>query len=375
MSATHSNDEKYYKVDKDLLAWLSARRKEEFPLGTDYVAQFTALTARMQDILKEVGSAAALAEARKLMAEGKTDPQDIIYLTNHGPEHVKQVVLRASDMLRDSGCQLSPYEGYILLMAILFHDVGNIFGRKKHEEKAWEIMNTLGPLAGTDKLEKRTVIRIAQVHGGTFDGSKDTINCLQERDDVLGKPVRKRLLAAILRFADELADDYSRASRYLLESNQIPNASQICHRYSNSLKSVRVVEGEVRLRFDFDEEEATQQYTKNGRPTFLIDEINERALKMHRERMYCMRFMRPHIGREISLISVDITIYAHVMDLEGKDDNHRSPLLTPERVKYALAERGYPECPEESFLANCSRESDRKTGAEMKALLEARRSS
>ena len=184
------------------------------------------------------------------MDQGKTDPEDIVYLTNHGPDHVNQVVQRTTDLLRDSGCKLSAYEGYILLSAILFHDVGNIFGRKNHEARAWEIMNRLGSLAGTDTLEKKTIIKIALVHGGAFNGSKDTIGQLQERDDILNKPVRKRLLAALLRFGDELADDYSRASRYMLDAGMIPTDSQIYHRYSDSLKSVRVEDGEVRLRFN-----------------------------------------------------------------------------------------------------------------------------
>lgn len=371
MLGAHPHDEKYYEVDQDLFSWLGNRRQEEFPLGADYVAQFNALRPRIDTILRDVDKAALLAEAQKSMERGETNPEDIIYLTNHGPEHVKQVVQRATDLLRDSGCELSPYEGYILLTAILFHDVGNIFGRKNHEVKAWKIMNDLGSVAGTDQLERKTIIKIALVHGGTFGGSKDTIIRLQEKDDVLGRPVRKRLLAAILRFADELADDYSRASRYMLDADQIPPNSQIYHRYSDSLKSVRVEHAEVRLRFDFDEEEALKEYIKNGRPTFLLDELNERALKMHRERMYCMRYMRPHI--DISRIHVDITIYAHVGEMIRKD-NQRSALLDPERVQYTLVERGYPECQDGSFLANCSGGSTLRTGVEMKSILEDRRS-
>lgn len=371
MLVTCSPDERYHKVSQNLFSWLSDRKQEDFPLGTDYVDQFRHLRGRFNTILKEVDKAAILAEARKSMEQGKTDIEDLVYLTNHGQYHVEQVVQRATDLLRDSDCALSAYEGYILLTAILFHDVGNIYGRKNHEAKALEIMNTFGSLAGIDSFEKKTIIKIALVHGGKLDGSKDTISRLQEKDDVLGKPIRKRFLAAILRFADELADDYLRASRYMLEANMIPDTSQIYHRYSESLKSVRVEGSEVRLRFNFDAEEVLKQYKKNGQPIFLLDEINDRVLKMHRERMYCMRFMRPCI--DISSIRVDISIYESVADLVGKDDN-KSVLLEPERLQYTLSEGGYPECPEELFLSHCSGENARKTGADMKALFEARRS-
>ena len=354
MPATYPRDEKYYEVCQDLFSWLRDRRQEDFPLGTNYVSQFDTLRARLDAILKDVDRAAILAEVRK----GMTDPDDLIWLTNHGPNHVEQVVQRTTDLLRDSDCMLSSYEGYILLTAILSHDVGNIYGRENHETRAWEIMNALGSLAGMDNLEKKTIIKIALVHGGKFDGSKDTINRLQEKDDVLGKPVRKRFLAAILRFADELADDYSRASRYMLAAGKIPIKSQIYHRYSESLKSVRVEGSDVRLRFDFDAEELQKEYIKDGQQTFLLDEINCRVIKMHRERMYCMRFMRPCI--DISRIRVDISIYDEpVGDLIANDDTKsclHSALLKPERLQYTLAEGGYPECPEASFLAHCSGE-------------------
>lgn len=84
-----------------------------------------------------------------------------------------------------------------------------------------------------------------------------------------------------------------------------------------------------------------------------------------------MRFMRPWI--DISCIRVDISIYEHVGDLIGKG-NYKLDQLEAERLQYTLTEGGYPECPEASFLAHCSGENARKTGAEMKALFEARRS-
>lgn len=371
MPATQSNDETYHEVCQDLFSWLRDREQCDFPLGTNYAIQFDNLRNNLDEILKDVDRGSILAEVRKSIKAGKTDQDDLIYLTNHGPEHVAQVAQKATDLLRDSACTLSSYEGYLLLTAILFHDIGNIYGRENHEAKAWEIMNTLGAVAGKDTLEKRTVIKIALVHGGKIDGSKDTISYLQKKDDVLGKPVRKRFLAAILRFADELADDYSRASRYMLNADLIPENSQIFHRYSDSLKSVRVVNSEVRLRFDFDSQELHKKYPRNGRQKLLLDEINDRVLKMHRERMYCMRFMRPEI--DISRIRVDISIYDYVADMIGNEDN-KLGLLKPERVQYSLSEGGYPGCIEKSFLSYCSGEHNRKTGDEIKAFFDKKRS-
>ena len=241
-------------------------------------------------------------------------------------------------------------------------------------------MNSLGLMAGPDSSEKRTIVKIALVHSGVYAGSSDTIGQLLPSADLLGFPVRKRLLASILRFADELSDDSSRASRYFaVLGEEIPELSRLFHLYSHSLQSVRVKDSEVRLGFDFDEEHALRTYRKRvtsdgvaaiDSERYLLDEIYERTLKMHRERMYCVRFMRPWI--DISHIDVRITIYEKLDDIsDGR--NEKKSLLHPERVNYVLEEVGYPGCPNEHFSAYCSGASDIMTGKELKERFEKRR--
>jgi hypothetical protein len=52
------------------------------------------------------------------------------FLTDHGPDHIKTVILRASQLVAAADCELTPYEIYLLITAIHLHDVGNLFGRK-----------------------------------------------------------------------------------------------------------------------------------------------------------------------------------------------------------------------------------------------------
>ena len=69
------------------------------------------------------------------------------FLTDHGPEHIRKVIARAGEMLDGTSCTLTVYEAYLLLMAIHFHDVGNAFGRKKHEEAARRVMDWVGTVS------------------------------------------------------------------------------------------------------------------------------------------------------------------------------------------------------------------------------------
>lgn len=63
------------------------------------------------------------------------------------------------------------------------------------------------------------------MHGGKIKGSSDTISVLNKTNTVNGFEIKEQLLAAILRFADELADDATRADYDALDNGIIGPAS------------------------------------------------------------------------------------------------------------------------------------------------------
>lgn len=257
------------------------------------------------------------------------------FLTDHGPEHIKTVIKRAGELLGEPIAdfpQFSAYEVYLLLMAAHFHDVGNIYGREEHEKKTAPIMTELGKLAGPETVERQAIRKIASAHGGSVEGDKDTIDRLPRIDALLSFDVRHQAIAAILRFADELADDSNRGARVLAALGMLSTKSEIYHAYSKSLQSVQVKSenGLVDLRFFLLKGDATRKFGKGRRKLYLLDEIYERTLKMHFERQYCMRFMRDFA--RIDAIDVRIEVFA--------DENSMSPCIDP--IGYRLAERGYP---------------------------------
>jgi hypothetical protein len=119
----------------------------------------------------------------------------------------------------------------------------------------------------------------------------------------------------------------------MLAQNQVPAASEVFHKYALALHSVIVKPAQhtIRLDFQFTQDDATRDLGKTDSRVFLLDEIFLRTLKMHCERMYCMRFMRD-ISR-IDSIDVQIKVY--------RDNNSPSPIIDP--IGYRLAESGYPE--------------------------------
>jgi len=194
----------------------------------------------------------------------------------------------------------------------------------------------LPALAGCfgDFTQTRLIAEIASVHGGlTPDGDRDTISRLSETEERYGQDVRPRFLAAILRFADELADDRTRTSEVLRNNGMIPEESEIYHAYSYSLPSVIIREREVRLSYEMPRSDAVRTYTKRGTQVYLLDEIYSRTRKMHQERLYCMRFW------EYPYATVDrITVRVEIW----KDAPGGTPSKPLKKIEFCLQESGYP---------------------------------
>jgi hypothetical protein len=254
------------------------------------------------------------------------------YLTDHGPEHVRTIFRRAAELLDVN--HLAPYEVYLFLMATHVHDVGNMFGRRGHASKIQPITENISRLLADDTAELRAITRIAQAHSGTAGSGEDSISGLTSEEELLNFGVRPRALAALLRFADELADDSQRAARLPLDFGVIPQKSEVYHQYAKHLQSVRAYSDTrtISLSFNFNRDVACTRFGKGRRKVFLLDEIYERSIKLHRERIYCMRFLLPLALYDT--IKVTIKIYLSA--------NHPVPEL---EIGYRLAETGYPAQP------------------------------
>lgn len=274
-------------------------------------------------------------DERKRLLDQLVQSDPIVYLNNHGHGHVTKVIDKVSEILRFFDCgYLTPYEGFLLLCAIQVHDVGNVFGREEHEKRCKVILENKGKPHIPDALERKFIEKLALVHGGALNGERDTISFLSPSRMLHERRVRKRLLAALLRFGDELADDSSRADHDGLEQGTILEGSRIYHRYSQALHTVKIEKDrenqrvQLQLSYDFDSDIATQEFKKNGVNKYLLDEIYDRTLKIERERRYCMRFLRPYFS--LDGIRVEIVI-----------QHANNPFLS-DRIQYTLEENGYP---------------------------------
>lgn len=265
----------------------NAHQDVAFPeSNVDYVARYTTLKQWLvENCYPLIGAATSL--------------EDGGLYTDHGPKHFDQVIRYAGKLLglndEDGQMGLRCYEVYLLMTGVLLHDAGNVFGRAGHEKKAFEILKDIGAAVTTCNIEKKHIANIAEVHGGrTKYGDKDTIGerFNSHETDYLNASFRPRLISAIVRFADEICENKTRAATYVLHKNVIPKCSEVFHYYAESITASKVdIPGRmVKITFDVPVEYTQKKVGKNDCEIYLIDEIFERIEKMHCERLYCSRF-------------------------------------------------------------------------------------
>lgn len=274
-------------------------------------------------------------------------------LTDHGAEHVQMVMKKAADILGAKVAELKGYEIFLLLLAIHFHDVGNIYGREDHEQEIGRAIDELSKSVPLDSIEQRYVVDIATSHGGYSDKitkDKDTLRHLEIKGFCNGLPIRPALIAAVLRFADELADDKSRCFDIA-----IPKQNEVFHAYSASLEPI-CIEGEtISFRYHISYEHTQKQLGKGDETIFLYDEIKIRLAKCMRELEYCRKYAGDYIG--ITTINVTICVM-------GQFSNRKCA----HEQTFRLRLLGYPEpgCTQfEAFLEN-NRIAKFSTGTELK---------
>jgi len=312
-------------AENDLLQEITAefaRKKNSFPRGgaLDYPTVIAGWIGQLEAFLLPYVTSGAIA------ADGAG------HLTMHDREHVGRVRQVASNLIAQSdSINLTHFELTLLLVAVYLHDIGNVLGRSGHERQIHRTLTAAGATLPIDQVEYATAKQIAGVHGGTIAGSKDTISTLPEKQAVSNDYVRLRLLAAILRLADELADDPARANRVQLAAGALPAGSEVYHVVAQALHSQMhdAATREITLSYNFDDPDLfKRRLGKGSGQVHLLNEIYDRSMKTFNEARYCSRFMRPYM--EFERVKVDIMIF----------DKQQMPL---HNIVYTIAEHGYSE--------------------------------
>lgn len=212
-------------------------------------------------------------------------------LSDHGIDHILNVQNNVIHLLSEGDGiikSLSGIEMYCLGMFILFHDAGNVYGREGHHEKVGRLFDKIRGTSASLRREKTLVVRAARAHTGKAqDGSRDTLKELSQEDHLEGKRVRLRELAAILRFADELAEGPQRTSEFMQKENLFDSESKIYHAYAN-MTNIFIDRGNKRivLTYEVDVDLDESENIRRRNLSKILKFIYKRIIKLNQERQY-----------------------------------------------------------------------------------------
>jgi hypothetical protein len=317
-----------------------AAKGTKFPRrGGKYFEHYVSMKQRLADKYYSNTGAALSAEAGDRF-------------TKHDISHIDDVIDAAGQMLgfgSDSSeaayKKLEPFEVFVLLVAILLHDAGNATRREGHEKMTAEVLREVGGNASMSDLEQRIISTIAQAHGGELkDGNRDTIpGLLQEQEYYIGDlKVHAWRLAALVRLADELSENNTRADESAITNKDTPHRSLLANYYCLLIsRRIDFISHSVQLNFELDVKYLPMKFrlkNNDGSTTekMLIDYIADRLEKSEQERRYCNRFLAGFAPYDRIRVKLSIVRNNTVIDTVGFDlEEVGYPTLTKKVKEWA----------------------------------------
>jgi hypothetical protein len=243
-------------------------------------------------------------------------------LSDHGPDHIANVQNNAIALISSDHTihELSATDLYLLAFLILFHDVGNLFGRKNHHRRISEIFDWARGTDASIRHEKTLVSRAAAAHTGVAtDGSNDTLKELAPTEFLYGEPVKLRSLAAILRLADELAEGPQRTSEFRRRMNLYAADSKLYHEYA-SITHICAdrLNNRIAIAYEVVVAAANGTLTRKQREELmvLLKFTFERVQKLEQERRYTRFYSPILLPFNATHISMNFHVDGHLLTVD-----------------------------------------------------------
>jgi hypothetical protein len=203
-----------------------------------------------------------------------------------------------------------------LLSGLLLHDVGNIYGRDKHNLKITDVWSKLNSWKSWSSQERQVVISVGRAHSGRKE--EDTLKPLSVSQGYFSKKrVDLANIAAVVRFADELAEGEQRTSRFLIENQLINEGSNLYHQYAQ-ITQVSIGSDRIALTYHIDIDNPSYPKDKRKLKKHLKDLLNmvyARAAKMNQERQLARHYAKILVPFRETSISVNFLKDGSLIDL------------------------------------------------------------
>lgn len=218
-------------------------------------------------------------------------------LSDHSERHIDNVLNNAYKLIFNeieasklslSTLGITGLDLYFLCQACLFHDVGNFYGRDGHNQSISQVINKAFSdlFDGEHKREKKLIAEAGKAHTGK-DGTDTLIELFNKSEHIQGDHIHYCAIAAIVRFADELAEGPQRTSAFMQSEGMIDEGAKIYHEYA-SCTHIKIDSPNQRISIQYElnietniEADDSMEKIKN-----LLDMCYRRISKLDQERKY-----------------------------------------------------------------------------------------
>ena len=250
------------------------------------------------------------------------------FFTDHGEGHIERIFERLYSLLKPHlideetitpqarqrinsdkmSDKINAYDLYLLMCAVLWHDVGNLYGREDHEKKIFKLFSKARGFLH-DENSANMIEKIGKAHSGN---NAIDLNIDKEDYNIEVFTYHPKFLASLLRIADELDEDRRRISERI---DEIPEESKVYWLFCKCNDSIKVEQdihddrkSKIVIEGKMSQSDLFRKYMKGSLEVTEIYEYIYRVDKIRKELMDCNRYMKPYRFRPPDVIELRLRI-------------------------------------------------------------------
>lgn len=248
------------------------------------------------------------------------------WFTDHGIKHCEQILKFASDMLSKNlvfvnnmrrkpiETRLSDQDIFVLLSAIIWHDIGMLLGRDDHGTNITNFVISINKFVNDEELSK-SITHVAAAHtSNNYFNICKIMNKFNLPDNTVAI-VQEKLLAAVLRLSDEVSENKHRVTTLESVIKKIPPDQLVFwqHAKAINLSYYDITDDSISIGYKIPSDMVFKKFKvveKDGTLSKVdfYNFITSRICKVYRELELCNPFFKDFIS--VSKYHVEI-VFVH----------------------------------------------------------------
>jgi hypothetical protein len=213
----------------------------------------------------------------------------------HGPQHISRVLENLDCLLGKNPVErnlLSAYELFLSMMSILYHDISILRQQHAHPNISKDFLEQEKNDYLFDPHDKDIIgLAVVSHHGQNV---REFISRSFSQEETIGNYiVRPRMIATLVRLADELDEDHRLVYPITTERIQLADESQFfwqfCQRIISILPDQRSLEIDMTVKFESEDIGREVSLDGNARP--FLWAFAEKLVHLNKERYLLSRFL------------------------------------------------------------------------------------